>query len=130
MLCFFFIRLRIPPSATRTATLSPSTKLFRSKAVLPVSEAGTGTGAQALPVDLGTLLAAADPARGESVGKVCASCHTFRSEEHTSELQALMRISYAVCRLKKNVYSVVLSPTARNTIDLTDTHLCHILTCH
>src|SRR3546814_18557918 len=47
------------------------------KAVLPVSEAGTGTGAQALPVDLGTLLAAADPARGESVGKVCASCHTF-----------------------------------------------------
>lgn len=47
------------------------------KAVLPVSEAGAGTAAEAVPADLGTLLAAADPARGESVGKVCASCHTF-----------------------------------------------------
>ena len=47
------------------------------KAVLPVSDAGTGTPAEAVPADLGTLLAAADPARGESVGKVCAACHTF-----------------------------------------------------
>ena len=47
------------------------------KAVLPVSEAGTGTAAGEVPVDLGTLLAAADPAKGEGLGKVCASCHTF-----------------------------------------------------
>jgi cytochrome c len=46
------------------------------KAVLPVSAAGPPAAAAA-PVDLGTLLAAADPAKGESTAKVCASCHTF-----------------------------------------------------
>src|SRR3546814_3081023 len=44
------------------------------------------------------------PARGdylEAVGKVLRSGRTLRSEEHTSELQSLMRISYAVFCLKK-----------------------------
>lgn len=47
------------------------------KAVLSVPAGGTATAAPAAPVDLGTLLAAADPARGESIARVCASCHTF-----------------------------------------------------
>lgn len=49
------------------------------KAVLPVSEAGAGGAAEAVPLDLGTLLAGADPAEGESLARVCASCHTFDS---------------------------------------------------
>lgn len=48
------------------------------KAVLPVSAAGPdGPALAAAPVDLGTLLATADPAKGQSTGKICASCHTF-----------------------------------------------------
>jgi cytochrome c len=47
------------------------------KAVLPVPAAGTVAPLTAAPVDLGTLLASADPARGERTAQVCASCHTF-----------------------------------------------------
>src|SRR3546814_2799802 len=39
---------------------------------------------------------------GESPGPLATRCHVLRSEEHTSELQSLMRISYAVFCLKKN----------------------------
>ena len=46
------------------------------KAVLPAPAAGTAA-APVAPVDLGTLLAAADPIRGESIARVCGSCHTF-----------------------------------------------------
>jgi cytochrome c len=46
------------------------------KAVLPIG-AGTGPVAPAAPADLGTLLAAADPARGKGTAGVCGSCHTF-----------------------------------------------------
>src|SRR3546814_6019069 len=71
------------------------------------AEAGAGGGESAVP--LANLLAAADPAKGETVFAKCAACHTInsggangiRSEEHTSELQSLMRISYAVFCLKK-----------------------------
>src|SRR3546814_6655406 len=113
-----------------------------------------GEGAEAGP-SIATLLASADPAKGEAVFKKCVACHTVnqggangigpnlyavvgeeigtgkagfafsdalkskggtwtfealdqwltsprkRSEEHTSELQSLMRISYAVFCLKK-----------------------------
>src|SRR3546814_4603688 len=79
-----------------------------------------GEGAEAGP-SIATLLASADPAKGEAVFKKCVACHTvnqggangigpnlyavvgeeIRSEEHTSELQSLMRISYAVFCLKK-----------------------------
>lgn len=46
-------------------------------AVLIAPAAGTATAAPAAPVDLGTLLAAADAGRGESVARVCGACHTF-----------------------------------------------------
>src|SRR3546814_3027144 len=49
--------------------------------------------------------------------KYAASIDTDRSEEHTSELQSLMRISYAVFCLKKNTSS---------TITLTTTYLIHL----
>ena len=47
------------------------------KAVLPQSAAGAAATLAAVPVDLGTLLASADPERGKRTAQVCASCHTF-----------------------------------------------------
>src|SRR3546814_3238582 len=81
--------IRRPPRSTRTDTLFPYTTLFRSLH-------GARDGACALP----TVYCPAHlrhrfrpdlPGRGDS----------RRSEEHTSELQSLMRISYAVFCLKK-----------------------------
>src|SRR3546814_2802893 len=98
--------IRRPPRSTRTDTLFPYTTLFRSREFDPMARRGqwaalaTPDGADgSLPIRqdarlLGALLAAGDvlaldpdPAR--------------RSAEHTSELQSLMRISYAVFCLKK-----------------------------
>src|SRR6056297_309418 len=72
---FFFLMIRRPPRSTRTDTLFPYTTLFRSAVTVGV------------PVEQGRLQ---DARLG--VG---------RSEEHTSELQSLRRISYAVFCLKK-----------------------------
>src|SRR3546814_4914178 len=81
--CVCFLMIRRPPRSTRTDTLFPYTTLFRS-------------------VDLGGgSLELAEVSDGK-VGR-CASfpLGVLRSEEHTSELQSLMRISYAVFCLKK-----------------------------
>lgn len=45
-------------------------------ATVPV-RTGAAPAGPATPVDLGTLLTAADPARGERTAQVCAACHTF-----------------------------------------------------
>src|SRR3546814_3293613 len=92
--------IRRPPISTRTDTLFPDTTRFRSDRAaggrdraadrgLPDAGAGGGAGARR----------AARYRRGRlAVG----SRHAHqRSEEHTSELQSLMRISYAVFCLKK-----------------------------
>src|SRR3546814_1187423 len=50
------------------------------------------------------------------------SAHGFRSEEHTSELQSLMRISYAVFCLKKKKGSAKNHANIRFTADAVDTH--------
>src|SRR3546814_20734654 len=86
--CVFFLMIRRPPRSTRTDTLFPYTTLFRSP--------GTR-----MPC-IGSRLAA----RSSSRSNISASSQriltlTRRSEEHTSELQSLMRISYAVFCLKK-----------------------------
>src|SRR3546814_5971692 len=91
MLCFvsfiFFLMIRRPPRSTRTDTLFPYTTLFRS------SHPGDA------------------PEDGASAPRIHRNVHPRRplrpraarrrSEEHTSELQSLMRISYAVFCLKK-----------------------------
>src|SRR3546814_4708950 len=75
----FFLMIRRPPRSTRTDTLFPYTTLFRSiskhQAVLTLPKV--------------------DPA------SIDIKSWPSRSEEHTSELQSLMRISYAVFCLKK-----------------------------
>src|SRR3546814_7142410 len=74
--------IRRPPRSTRTYTLFPYTTLFRSqtpRCFWPVTKRPTS------PVSH------------------CRSTAATRSEEHTSELQSLMRITYAVFCLKKKI---------------------------
>src|SRR3546814_8608811 len=85
--------IRRPPRATRTGTLFPYTTLFRSTPVEWGTDAVLLTGASGL---LGGLVAR-HLAAEHGVRKLLL----LRSEEHTSELQSLMRISYAVFCLKK-----------------------------
>src|SRR3546814_1019599 len=81
--------IRRPPRSTRTDTLFPYTTLFRSwgrlLGFLPDLAARRGGGARA-------------SRRGD---RPAGLWRCLRSEEHTSELQSLMRISYAVFCLKK-----------------------------
>src|SRR3546814_6509436 len=107
--------IRRPPRSTRTDTLFPYTTLFRS--VLPsFDSARTKTPERSRPS--------------------LSLRSTRRSEEHTSELQSLMRISYAVFCLKKKTHShepgigplrtaprLFLSPILDTTKSpITDTH--------
>src|SRR3546814_2759022 len=78
------------PRSSRTDTLFPYTTLFRS--LVRSADHCAGSASAASPV----CGSAAGPACGPAAGPVCG-----RSEEHTSELQSLMRISYAVFCLKK-----------------------------
>src|SRR3546814_5793658 len=95
--------IRRPPRSTRTDTLFPYTTLFRSKCLGDRTPSG-GVGAAlvlALSGGFGRFDQAATAGslmRGPSLKGAMVS---RRSEEHTSELQSLMRISYAVFCLKK-----------------------------
>src|SRR3546814_2025838 len=98
----FFLMIRRPPRSTRTDTLFPYTTLFRSFAVpginWPSPKAPLGLRAIGLYRLSWISIASMSP-----IGKPAshaARC-TRRSEEHTSELQSLMRISYAVFCLQK-----------------------------
>src|SRR3546814_4200898 len=82
--------IRRPPRSTRTDTLFPYTTLFRSGLV-------TGSGHRERIRARRNLR---DTIRTRIVGRHGAG-EALRSEEHTSELQSLMRISYAVFCLKK-----------------------------
>src|SRR3546814_7377806 len=93
--------IRRPPRSTRTDTLFPYTTLFRSDAVRVVVQVGCGGGGLCHQGSLGKAKSADFGDRAE-----CSVEHLLsrRSEEHTSELQSLMRISYAVfCLKKKNI---------------------------
>src|SRR3546814_7868983 len=93
--------LRRPPSSTRTDTLFPYTTLFRSR------DAFVDAGAAARLAGQGLVVAGGDRLAVTAAGILLLdSILSERSEEHTSELQSLMRISYAVfCLKKKNTAS-------------------------
>src|SRR3546814_12312203 len=96
-LCVCFLMIRRPPRSTRTDTLFPYTTLFRSHPRRGIVDVGREIGG-----DRGDRIARIDVALGADRHR----CHGLqgqfgRSEEHTSELQSLMRISYAVFCLKK-----------------------------
>src|SRR3546814_5004731 len=96
---FFFLMIRRPPRSTRTDTLFPYTTLFRSvlatiafiACAYPLSFLWFFVWRFASGLSGGVLMVLAAPVV------------LLRSEEHTSELQSLMRISYAVFCLKKKI---------------------------
>src|SRR3546814_15373444 len=109
---FFFLMIRRPPRSTRTDTLFPYTTLFRSdRAIGHDQRCGEGIvepgGDRRRQMNIGHNIFG-DPAIGHE-----------RSEEHTSELQSLMRISYAVfCLKKKNQYPDNISNPRQHDIAL------------
>src|SRR3546814_9993039 len=102
--------IRRPPRSTRTDTLFPYTTLFRSKpTVRKARSSGDGDQTSAESSTIApmakepTTFTARVPKRNPGPAH-SATCPTARrSEEHTSELQSLMRISYAVFCLKKKI---------------------------
>src|SRR3546814_5782132 len=94
--------IRRPPRSTRTDTLFPYTTLFRSRGV------GRMAGLRDRPARRH------DPVLDLPTHPRTAAL--LRSEEHTSELQSLMRISYAVFCLKKKKKNTIRSLKQKQTI--------------
>src|SRR3546814_1483315 len=95
--------LRRPPRSTLTDTLFPYTALFRSRRSAPTAPSA----ARSSPRSRTASGSARNP--GSTARSTLAQ---WRSEEHTSELQSLMRISYAVfCLKKKHHINTPTSPT-------------------
>src|SRR3546814_1183183 len=96
--------IRRPPRSTRTDTLFPYTTLFRSS-IVPTSCCAATLGTMSQPYAHSASSRSArnfSDAPGHDSSRATDSCAPpLRSEEHTSELQSLMRISYAVFCLKK-----------------------------
>src|SRR3546814_8500422 len=92
--------IRRPPRSTRTDTLFPYTTLFRSFAHGPKA---TGLSRAAHFLRGACHRNAAPSIPGKPFSRTGRA--GLRSEEHTSELQSLMRISYAVFCLKKKINS-------------------------
>src|SRR3546814_7077374 len=92
--------IRRPPRSTRTDTLFPYTTLFRSDELRgTLAPAATRLDPGARPARI--LKVEVEVAAAVAVALHQAEAARVRSEEHTSELQSLMRISYAVFCLKK-----------------------------
>src|SRR3546814_3778640 len=106
-----FLIIRLPPISTRTCTRFPDTPLFRSEMSVRAHPTGEEGVAAVADKDFLFRAHAADTERDPQVeqrragGDRQADRQDYhmvsRSEEHTSELQSLMRISYAVFCLKK-----------------------------
>src|SRR3546814_15394865 len=92
----FFLMIRRPPRSTRTDTLFPYTTLFRSDIRRLANRSHSP------PTKLPKQKRRWEP-------KMADTSSAKRSEEHTSELQSLMRISYAVFCLKKKMNTDQLS---------------------
>src|SRR3546814_19584689 len=105
---FFFLMIRRPPRSTRTYTLFPYTTLFRSRRGFDEGDLPAGCPSRHFRRYGDRIVD--DPGRPvrEKVSSMrywpyavaLAVACVARSEEHTSELQSLMRISYAVFCLK------------------------------
>src|SRR3546814_7492290 len=95
--------IRRPPRSTRTDTLFPYTTLFRSEQVIK----------RLIPVRTHILRNGLIPFLAIGEDRINIEHHATkseRSEEHTSELQSLMRISYAVFCLKKKKNNIHQQP--------------------
>src|SRR3546814_1926099 len=106
-----------PPRSTRTDTLFPYTTLFRSLAPMIAQGEKSLRGLRVFLVEDEALVAMLlEHMLSDMGGVIVGQAHNVvgaltqmeqmawsRSEEHTSELQSLMRISYAVFCLKKKI---------------------------
>src|SRR3546814_4616501 len=110
---FFFLMIRRPPRSTRTDTLFPYTTLFRS----PTADYEYGVA--------GILTASYRIGSIAAEGMATLPELEDRSEEHTSELQSLMRISYAVFCLKKKTKQKAVSQT---TLMNAMIYVCRLMT--
>src|SRR3546814_4096529 len=103
--------IRRPPRSTRTDTLFPYTTLFRSAGDIRIDHRSRSVFVRGVTLKAGDIITL-DGSTGEvMLGEVQTIqpelsgdfATLMRSEEHTSELQSLMRISYAVFCLKKKI---------------------------
>src|SRR3546814_6105042 len=116
-----FLMVRPHPRATRTDTLFPYPTLFRSTGVLAAASYLVAVRIARrigllntmvfthLPSSLCLVLVPFMPSLGPAIALllVRSALSQMRSEEHTSELQSLMRISYAVFCLKQKKYKYI-----------------------
>src|SRR3546814_8827887 len=101
-LFFFFLMIRRPPRSTRTDTLFPYTTLFRSSLIAARSaQRPFHTCKRWILCARATCWPMRPQFWAQSTWCLENVTANGRSEEHTSELQSLMRISYAVFCLKK-----------------------------
>src|SRR3546814_8483245 len=103
--------IRRPPRSTRTDTLFPYTTLFRSREEIDLAGQCIASKIGATAEGMGQPRALiANRKLGRTVDTLDRVFDLDRSEEHTSELQSLIRISYAVFCLKKknnkNIYRI------------------------
>src|SRR3546814_14224255 len=114
VISFFFLMIRRPPRSTRTDTLFPYTTLFRSG-----SRGDRPYRRRTPPQPQRPHARRRADHTGQHRLRLLRLLHaggrdaTARSEEHTSELQSLMRISYAVFCLKKKKITICNTPYVR-----------------
>src|SRR3546814_10070430 len=112
--------IRRPPRSTRTDTLFPYTTLFRS---LDLAHGELLWILVQRPLAWEEFEVRARAAKLLPTGAIeTINEWGFRSEEHTSELQSLMRISYAVCCLNKKKTKIIHSISHHSTVVQHDTH--------
>src|SRR3546814_10086140 len=126
MWCVFFLNVRRPPRATRTDPLFPDTTFFRSRRLDARRGARADPATDALPshprngiltgllaTETKGILYVSGSSRAPHHPRQCPET-VPRSEEHTSELQSLMRISYAVFCLQKQTKTQIITPYIHN----------------
>src|SRR3546814_8345594 len=113
--------IRRPPRSTLTDTLFPYSTLFRSRLHVGANaeNAAYPLGLCAEAAAIGQMIAAGDRRIVEAVLVAEDDALCTRSEEHTSKLQSLMRISYAVFCLKKKKQN-------KKHLQVTHTPITHI----
>src|SRR3546814_10281881 len=114
---FFFLMIRRPPRSTRTDTLFPYTTLFRSAEGLEFlrwldDDHFTYLGYREIVFQGSGANAVSKVSKARGLGILRDPEARIRSEEHTSELQSLMRISYAVFCLKKKKQHIANQTTS------------------